>query len=523
MPITFIPFDGWSPSGSYFGEGWNTAQNLYPAYNNFRPWRVFAPTGGTIGIVTGAHCHTWTSGLGGASYIPDAQTVFCGTGSSALALPERLYTVDSAGTFTDISRGALYSAFTAGWRFQSVGNDIWAANGVDPIQRRTNNAASFADGAVSTFSPKARFLAACREHLVAAGLSNAGRFQDELAFSDADDATNWDPAAAGSTSTSIAGAKRLVSIPGQLTGLLGGQYLLAFKRKGIFYGEYSGPPQVFNFDVLSPNIGTPWPSSIINSRFGVFFAGVDGLYRIEGLQSPTPLSPPGVSFGLMPLLAAYPSSSYAWHEDIAVIGFQMYHLPLVGWLIGKPFSDVGAYFGIVYTPLTNAWGRVTVLNGSAKPTAVVSLSGANDIYSGLIAFTYDGTAGRFAPLSSDASLSVYAPSLQLNFRPINADSQSRQKRGNEMGQSMLHGVLPIFSKTATGGAPLTESVSVEAFLDPHGSVTSTETRTYSERNVISGYYPFATAGRFFRITINCGAEDFASFEGLYVNFEELAG
>jgi hypothetical protein len=522
MGITFIGFDGWAPSGSYFGEGWNTVMNAYPAYGDWRPWRQFIPFAATKitgGPVNGSFAHLWNSGAGTGSYLPDAQTLFAGT-------PTSLYTVNpTTGAFTAVPRGAAYTASPAGWRYASVGNDIWAANWVDNLQLRAGNTGAFADGVTSAFKPKARFLATVREHLVAGNLSNAGRFPDELAWSDADAATNFDPPAAGSTSTSIAGSKRLVSIPGQLTGLVGGQYLLLFKRNAIYYGEYVGSPQTFNFDVLSPNIGTAFPSSIINSRYGIFFFGPDGFYRIEGLSAPQKISTPGIDRYFLALNLTVGSPYVAWEEDTQLEGFQLPHLPLIGWQFRFDIADAPNRQAIFYNPVTQAWSVSEVASQvefSAGPTSLVTRPyAAEGLYPTLGAFWWDGTYSSYAPLSGSSD-DVLAPTFELNFRPVNADSQSRQKIGNEKGQSTLLGVLPVFSKTVAAGDALTESVTAESFRDPHGAVTSTETSGYTLRDVMSGFYPFRIAGRFFRVTINCSSEDFASFAGCFVHTEELA-
>ena len=523
MPITFIPFDGWTPSGGYFGEGWNTTLNIYPAFGDNRPWPRFTPATGSVvdPYMTGAYAHQWAAGMGGATYTPDALTLFCGSDS-------KLYSVDpSTGNFTNLSRGAAYNAHPGGWRFCSVGNDIWAANWLDVLQRRTDNTGSFADGAVSTFTPKARFLTTVREHLVVANLSNAGRYQDETAWSDANDATNFDPAATGSTSTSIAGAKRLVSIPGQITGLVGGQYLLAFKRRGIFYGEYVGAPQIFNFDVLSTSAGTAAPSSIISSRYGVFFFGQDGIYRISGLSEPQKVSPPGVDQYLFNGTLNGMNSVYTTgsREDTQLYAFQMCDRPLIGWAFGA-WSDPANSLLLLYNPVTDKWGTASVGYVSSggglaagSVGAVFSLPFALTGYDSVAGLLFDGVHTAYAPLSRSGV--VWGPSLSLNFRPVNVDSQARQKRGNQFGQSMLHGVLPVFSKTTTSGTALTESVTAEALLDPHGAPITPETRVSTDRNAISGYYPFTLSGRFFRISIQCAAEDFANFEGVFVHFEEL--
>lgn len=521
MPISFIPFDGWAPGGSYFGEGWGTVQNLYPAWSDWRPWRKFVPLGAGVadGAVTGTHVHVWGAGMGTGAYTPDAQTIFCG--SSRLGTGNgKLYVVDPlTGAFTNVSRAALYSNAAAGWRFASVGNDIWGTNGLDPLQRRTGNAGLFADGVVSTFKPQPRFLRPVREHLVGANLSNAGHFQDEVVWSDSDDATNFDPPAGGSTSISIAGGKRLTSIPGQITGLVGGQYMLAFKRTGIFYGEYVGAPSIFNFDVLSTTVGTAYPSSIINSRYGIFFLGADGFYSIAGLSAPNKISPPGIgqvllnsSFSLAPIAVGY-----QWSEDIQALGFQIPGFPLVGWALKNTQDALGDDYAILYNPVTQAWSTVDLTgNGTGGlVTALVQRPNALTLYDALAALTWNLTTVKYAPLSAVSSDALSAVA-GLNFRPINIEDAMKY------GQSQIKSILPIVAKTSVPDAALNPFVTVESLIDPGTNVWKSEGRPSSERDTITGWYPFMIAGRFMRITITfTAAEDFASFDGVFVDQDFL--
>lgn len=518
MPPVFVPFDGWSPGGGYYGEGWATATNLYPAYDAWRPWRKFAQVGGGVadGPMTGSYTHTWSAGVGTGAYSSDAQTIFAGSLT-------KLYSVNpTTGAFSNISRVAPYTANPAGWRFASVGNDIWGVNWLDSMQRRTNNTGNFADGVVSTFTPFPRFMVAIREHLVVANLSNAGRFQDEVAWSDADDATNFDPAVG--TSTSIAGAKRLPSIPGQITGLVGGQYGLVFKRTGIYYLEATGTTQVFRPDVLSTHVGTALPSSIIDTRYGVFFLGPDGFYMIQGLSAPQKISTAGVDQYLLDSEFANPTSAVVpWQEDIQVVGFQMPGLPLIGWALRRKWDEYANTSAILYNPITNQWSQVQI--GDLQISAVTVLGQrpyAATLYDTLAGFMWNGIAAgvggatTYSPLSV-ISTNVYAPLLTMRFRPTFSDAPT------VFSQSQIKGILPMFSKGAVNDPALTTSVTVEAMIDPYSGVWGTpETRTSTNRNPANGFYPFQIAGRLFRISVTCSAaEDFADFSGVWVDQDVL--
>ena len=509
MGIVFIPFDGWSPSASYFGEGWGAATNLYQPYLTWRPMRKFASGANStaFGPMTGAHGHLWMSGVGTSSYTPDDVTLFAGSKS-------RLFTVTDAGVFADVSRAANYATAVgnepAGWRFASVGNDIYATNWLDPLQRRTNNSGLFANGVVSIFAPVPRFLAAVREHLVVANLNNAGRYQDEIAWSDADNPTNFD--APTGSSTSIAGSKRLNAVPGQITALLGGQYGLAFKRSSIFYLETTGTTQVFRPDVLSPHVGTSLPSSVINSRYGVFFVGSDGIYRIEGLSAPAKISTPGIDQFLLDSNFGFGFAGSTVREDSRAFGFQAPAMPLVGWIYNLSWGEDGNYLILLYNPVTDKWSTAEINN--PRLHVMVNRPYAITPYETVAGFTWDGLASRLATLSPNSTPStLQMVTLRLRYRPANIDT-------SEKGQTLVSAVMPLFSKLSSGDTALTPAVSVTPLLDPNAAPGATENALSAIRDAW-GWYPFIATGRLFQISITVTAEDFANFEGVYVNQRAL--
>lgn len=515
MPVSFVPFDGWSPPNTkYFGEGWPIATNLYPGFGNEgHPWRKFTEVGSGVadGPMLLSYAHPWPSGTGTATYASDAQTKFTGSAT-------KLYSVNSTtGAFTDLSRGGGYAAAgtPAGWRFWSIGNDIWACNWLDVPQRRTNNAGNFANGATSTFVPVPRFGVALREHSLVANLNQVGRFQDELAWSDADNAVNFDPPTG--TSTSLAGSKRLVSIPGQITGLVGGQYGLAFKRRGIYYLEYAGGAQIIRPDILSDTVGTAYPSSIIRTRYGVFFLGQDGFYQISGLSQPVKISTPGIeSAFLRTTFSVEPSGITPWEEDTQAEGFAFAGLSLVGWGYRDAAAGLGSQQVILYDPVSQRWGQ-----GDMSPNGLGSMmshQGGADLFDSCAGFSWDGTTTKYARYSTGLDAAHYQSiNLELRFRPANFESV------NEQAQSMVKGVLPIFSKEfAFSSTALQPTLNLDYALDPFQTGFTTEgPRTYAQRDTISGFYPFQAPGRFFRLRLSASASMFENFHGVYIDQEIL--
>jgi hypothetical protein len=528
VPISFIQFDGWAPSAGYFGDGWNSVSNIIQSFNNWRPLRKFKTVGNAIagiGPMYGGHVHLWATGVNTSSYLGDQATIFTGSKTKLGAVDQ------NTGAFTDLSRGGGYGvaagASPAAWRGASVGNDVWMGNGFDVIQRRTANAGNFADGCVSTFTPKARFLTTVREHLVVGNLSNSGRFQDEVAWSDADDATNFDPPTL--TSTSIAGSKRLPSIRGQITGLLGGQYLLVFKRHGIFYGAYAGSPAIFQFDVLSSTTGTAFPSSIIQNRYGAFFLGSDGFYVITGLAEPQKISPPGVDQFLLELkfgsLGFNSQALNAVQEDSQAIGFQFPAMPLVGWALRGDITATGNDVLILFNPATGTWSTGDLLFSNplaGKATTMLSLPFGATIYDTVAAMSWDSSASRFC-LYSKLSADALSPVLSLNYRPANFAGTYQQQlagtgtRGDEMTATIVRGLLPVISGLTPFTADSGCIVTANAASTPAQIGVTTETRFPADRDAIAGWYPFMASGRFFQILLTLPSGDFNDFSGVWID------
>jgi hypothetical protein len=164
---------------------------------------------------------------------------------------------------------------------------------------------------------------------------------------------------------------------------------------------------------------------------------------------------------------------------------------------------------IFYNPVTQMWGYALI-----APTLSDIPVGTLIRTSPPSALAWDSINTKIAPLSQGGV--VWAPRLSLNFRPMFGDDTPRRA-----SQTVIKSVLPIFAKTLLAGSALNEAVSVETMLDPHGGAYVSESRSALERDVITGAYPFVAAGRFLRVTISCEAEDFRSFDGIFVETEAL--
>jgi len=76
---------------------------------------------------------------------------------------------------------------------------------------------------------------------------------------------------------------------GRVTGLVGGQYIVAFQQRRINLVSPTGAIPAFQVDPISEERGCVIPGSIANFEQTIFFAANDGFYRLDGGQQLTPI------------------------------------------------------------------------------------------------------------------------------------------------------------------------------------------------------------------------------------------
>jgi hypothetical protein len=80
--------------------------------------------------------------------------------------------------------------------------------------------------------------------------------------------------------------------PGQITaGKSLGLDVVAYKDRSMYLGRYIGAPLVWDWQLISSEIGTPCQESVVNIGTEHIFAGYDGFYRYDGSR-PTPIGNP---------------------------------------------------------------------------------------------------------------------------------------------------------------------------------------------------------------------------------------
>lgn len=542
MPLTYIPFRDFKPGGSAFGVELSEAQNVLPLFGGLYAIPALANPGTTVATapMTGAFAHLYPASGGTSSYVGDDVTIFAGSKTA-------LY--DSA-AWTNLSKGGGYAAAPgdepAAWRFASFGNDIWACNGLDVFQRRTNNAGNFADGPVSTFVPRPRFCAAVREFMVLGDLSaNTNGFPDQITWSDINDATWYDDDSVAARPDSLSGGetgKRIVSRPGQITGLVGGSFGVIFKRNSIHVLQLTGGSEVWRIDDIDPAIGCALPGSLVAGRRGNYFFGGDGFYRQVGFSPAEKISPPEID---EVMVSSYNNSDRAVgssvdtmaEEDALIISWESRKTGLIFW-VTRTFD--ARQVALIYNTATGAWTEALLedpednalmyIDCAVGLPQYIEASTTGDFLR-CVLFTSVGPNARARTFSG----SNYPARLVTKRVHFGLDAQDRPR------SVRIKGTSPVFrtprtlgSSTPLEGAAIQADVLIRASntiyfepqTDPYGASVSPRTEgpfdPVNEASDMDGFLPHNVVGMIFELTVTIPyAQYWTIFDGVWCWWEAV--
>lgn len=547
MPEKFIPFTTFAPGSPEHGTGLLRAENVIPALGAWRPMPQMDSAGGSLvgsGPLLGGYFHIYPSGLGTGTYAGDAVTEFWGSKLN-------LYTYTAAGGFASVSRGGGYSAgalVPSEWNFVSFGNDIWAANGVDVMQRRTNNAGNFANGVTSAFVPVARYLAVVSDFLVAGYLNQANYFADQVVWSDVGVATYFSLSDT-TNPTSAAGQQRIRSRAGQLTGLVGGKFGRIFKKRSLHAMSLTGDGNSpFSFDEISGTTGTTCGKSIVECSDGFLrFWGGDAFYRQAGFSPPEKISPPSLNNLLieanMDQVWKYAATRTApttmYNEGLSFVGAESRQSGITFWLyLSSGASNTVLVRMVAHDPTSGEWGLVN-LEGDAGAGFIAAQTGLSCIM-GLPVNVTDsfGLTWDIVGASTDLVDSTRVVFDQLG--PMQATFATQRFSLAEEGalstaSPRVTGFMPVASRDALSGSPdynlraLPDGLTVRiiAANDPHfvdisegGTQVSPRSELFT-RDTDFGWWTGAVQGRWFiaEMVYPAGGFNERGFVGAYVRWE----
>lgn len=183
---------------------------------------------------------------------------------------------EAAGTgWTDVSRGGADYTAGASWHFSQYGDMSLATNGVAVLQFSSSGA--FAD---LTGAPKAQVIEVVNNQVLALNTSDAtfGSSPNRWWFSALGNPGSWAPSIA-----TQAVSNTLSDTPGKITaGKKVGSNVLIFKEQATYLGAYVGPPEIWQFLLLSRTSGCVGKKAVAAVNDFAFFMGIDDFYIFDG-------------------------------------------------------------------------------------------------------------------------------------------------------------------------------------------------------------------------------------------------
>lgn len=266
--MTEMAFQEFMPDQGYYNNpGITVAKNVLPYEDSYKSF----PSQTVYSNALNARCQGAQAGRDNAGNTYN----FAGNAS-------KLYKL-SGGTYSDVSKvGGYTTGAEESWFFTQFGSNMIATNYADAIQAFNMGTSSvFAD--LSATAPKARYIAVVRDFLVAGNVNDStdGVVPHRLRWGPiGNPAGVWTPSAALQ-----ADYQDLDSAGGWIKQIVGGEYGVILQERYITKMTYIGSPDIFRFDVVEYDRGTPAPGSV--TKYGNFipYLGGDGFYIFDGQQS----------------------------------------------------------------------------------------------------------------------------------------------------------------------------------------------------------------------------------------------
>lgn len=289
--------------------------------------------------------------------------------------------VANVGDLTDATGAATFSAYSAesGWQFASFGNNVLATNGVDPIQIATTPTTNFVASNQTTvpasYDPKCKYITVVRNHVLIGNISFAAApsaaipksaltgtsYPTMVMWSATDNARRFgDPIATPDYLLVGSDWQDFPDEHGPVTGLIGGESALIFKRSAIY--RMDGPPWTFT-NIVS-GCGTIYPNSIVKAYEDVYFWGPGGPTVLRsGSTTPELISSGRCKRFLIDSLYGDDYVTVAWNTNLC--GAYDSSNDLIIWSFGTG-STLGAF--LVYNIKEDRFGYFKFIKSGASAT-----------------------------------------------------------------------------------------------------------------------------------------------------------
>lgn len=265
------PIAGFSPDADPCTPGVLTdCANVIPYEAGFKG----APTPVAVAVAAlAAECR----GAVVATKLDGTRRIFAGTQTKLYELNGTTWTDRSAGG------GSYAGSSESRWSFCQFGDTTIASNLADPMQSSASGAFAAIAGA-----PKAKIVVSAVSNFVLAFNTNEGTYgasPDRWWCCAQSNQTDWTPNVSTSANTG-----RLIAVEGAIQAALTlGNYVVAYKQRGIFLGQFVGAPVVWQWELIpGGEAGAVGPEAVCDFGGAHFIVGNDNFWIFDGTR-PVPL------------------------------------------------------------------------------------------------------------------------------------------------------------------------------------------------------------------------------------------
>lgn len=388
----------------------------------------------------------------------------------------------SGGVWVDRTRVGAYTGGTdTRWSFAQFGDTTLLANLTDTIQ--SSNGGAFADVATA---PKAKIIFSVGSFVMALNTVDAtyGTSPDRWWCCSTFDATNWTPSV-----TTLATTGRLVSTPGPiLAGGRLGEYAVVYKEKSIYFGQYVGAPDVWDWlQVPGGEAGCVGQDAWCDIGGTHFFVGQDNLWLFDGTR-PVPIGTGQVRQWW------YDNSNPNYRYKTKCVFDRQNN---VVWTFYCSLSSTVPDKALVYHVITKQWGSVSVTIEAALDYISAGVT-INDLAT--ISATIDGLSGYSFDsqfwLTGGRALSIINASHQLQL--LTGDSATSSLTAWDNGDDDRYTLLSkVRVRFAPGYTPSSAAIAVSGKSSEGDSLTTGPTGTLAD-----GKFDVLQSARWHRVSLS---------------------
>lgn len=258
-----LPFGEWRPDvSSYNGQSSPTVTNVYPRGDGYGPVKGFAK----LSAALAAACRGFYAAFDDSG----TMALFAGTAAA------ELYKMSNTDFSWDTVSAATYAALPTGyhWQFAQFDQYVIAVNGNDdPQSYLMGTSTDFAD--LGGNPPNSNYVTVVGPFVVLSGLVGD---EMKIQWSSRNNPAEWTPG-------TNEGDVQTFKDGGLVRQVAGGEYGVVFQDNAIRRMTYSpGSAVIFEFDILSRDLGLWAPYSVVATRDMLFFLSNTGFYMWQPMM-----------------------------------------------------------------------------------------------------------------------------------------------------------------------------------------------------------------------------------------------